>query len=253
MSTRDVVLSALLCNASYDNEEIRSIAERQSLSKPKVMETDSGTVCYLIDQVDYGRTHVIFRGSGTKKDFLTTNFNVKKTEGRLLGSVHSGFEKRVSEVWRFVVDNSLEYARFHGHSLGGAEAVVCGMVVNGSKNKYGMVKTTAITTFGQPRVFGPKGVSNFMTSGLQHGYTRIVNHGDPLPHLPGVIMRYLHPESTEVFFNKKGLERSKIPTLNGFGSLLSIGSVDIGSHSMAEYLKNVHAASYGGSYSYSSL
>ncbi|MEW9897665.1 lipase family protein [Chitinivorax sp. PXF-14] len=103
-------------------------------------------------------------------------------------TVHKGF----ADALRLVLDeqliNSLRDKRLiiTGHSLGGALAALCAMVL-----KQRGLCLTAVYTYGQPRV-GDLVFSQDYDVGL-HGITyRIVNHRDLVPRVPTRTMQYRH-------------------------------------------------------------
>ena len=134
---------------------------------------------------------VSFRGTENVQDWMTnlqyslTPAEVPQPAGsELTGKVHQGFLNAFRSV-RGQVDRYLPWAEglpvfITGHSLGGALATLGAAHLSG----WGLA---ACYTFGAPRV-GNKGFS----SGLRTPFYRVVNPGDPVPHIPTPLQGYRH-------------------------------------------------------------
>ena len=134
---------------------------------------------------------VSFRGTENLQDWMTnlqyslTPADFPQAEGReSTGKVHQGFLAAFRSV-RDQVDAYLSCAEglpifITGHSLGGALATL------GATHLCGR-DLVACYTFGAPRV-GNKGYSG----SLQTPVYRVVNPGDPVPHVPTPLRGYRH-------------------------------------------------------------
>ena len=134
---------------------------------------------------------VSFRGTENEQDWKTnlryslTLVDSPQAEGREpTGKVHQGFLDAFRSV-RDQVDRYLPCAEglpvfITGHSLGGALATLGAALLSGRC-------LAACYTFGAPRV-GNKGFSG----SLQTLVYRVVNPGDPVPHVPTPLRGYRH-------------------------------------------------------------
>lgn len=157
-----------------------------------------GTQAVLLTPSDDASTAIIaFRGTELKEWMdVRADIDVPHVHWDQAGfdhmpvqqTVHRGF----AEALRLVLDeqliDSLRDRRLiiTGHSLGGALAALCAMVL-----KQRGLCLTAVYTYGQPRV-GDLVFSQDYDVGL-HGITyRIVNHRDLVPRVPTRTMQYRH-------------------------------------------------------------
>ena len=134
---------------------------------------------------------VSFRGTENEQDWKTnlryslTPVDFPQAEGREpTGKVHQGFLDAFRSV-RDQVDRYLPCAEelpifITGHSLGGALATLGAAHLSG----WGL---TACYTFGAPRI-GDKGFAG----NLRIPVYRVVNPGDPVPHVPTPLRGYRH-------------------------------------------------------------
>jgi hypothetical protein len=102
-------------------------------------------------------------------------------------SLHRGFAKAARLVYTDVKPHLIAgYSlQITGHSLGGAEALILGMML-----KVAGTPAVSITTFGQPKVTNQAGADAFEDLPL----TRVVNQDDVIPALPIDPYRYIAPE-----------------------------------------------------------
>src|SRR5262249_54111163 len=92
-------------------------------------------------------------------------------------SLHEGFAKAARAIHDDLQSRLAmgDHILITGHSLGGAEAVILGMMLT-TEGK----PVDAIVTFGQPKVTDPAGVNAFKNLPL----TRVINQDDIVPELP---------------------------------------------------------------------
>ncbi len=102
-------------------------------------------------------------------------------------SLHRGFARAARLIYDDVRPHLLAGYRVQitGHSLGGAEALILGMLL-----KSAGTPPESIITFGQPKVTDQAGAGAFKDLPL----TRIVNQNDIIPALPLSPYRYSAPE-----------------------------------------------------------
>lgn len=134
---------------------------------------------------------VSFRGTENVWDWKTnlrhslTPVDFPQAEGREpTGKVHQGFLDAFRSV-RGQVDRYLPCAEelpifITGHSLGGALATLCTAHLSGGG-------LSACYIFGAPRVGNKR-----FSSSLRTPVYRVVNHGDPVPHVPTLLRGYRH-------------------------------------------------------------
>ncbi len=102
-------------------------------------------------------------------------------------SLHRGFARAARLIYDDVKPRLVAgyHVQVTGHSLGGAEALIVGMMLQAA----GM-PAESLVTFGQPKVSNQAGVDAFKKLPL----TRIVNRNDVVPALPLDPYRHIGPE-----------------------------------------------------------
>jgi triacylglycerol lipase len=105
----------------------------------------------------------------------------------LKAPLHRGFAKAARLIYTDVKPHLLAgyQVQITGHSLGGAEALILGMMM-----KAAGTPAASIITFGQPKVTYQAGVDAYKDLPL----TRVVNQNDVIPAMPPVPYRHIGPE-----------------------------------------------------------
>ncbi|MBF0214129.1 MAG: lipase family protein [Magnetococcales bacterium] len=183
---------------------------------------------------------IAFCGTNDAEDWLD-NLDARK-EPAMSGSVHTGFNQALDEIWTMVLDLIAQrgWRRLHlvGHSMGGALAALAGSRLPGVTAWMEM----HIITFGQPRC-GDRRWASDMEMLFPESYLRVSNAGDPVPHLP-TCWRFRH-SGREIYFDHHGV--SVAPSLwhrmgSAFQSLVLDRRAPLATlhaHSMSRYLANV--------------
>lgn len=155
-----------------------------------------------IEEAHAGEFIIIFPGSVSATDWRT-NAKVKMADWEADGfaRVHRGFSEAFwsvkTDIFRAVEKAST--ITVAGHSLGGALATLCADALA----SFGMVhRVTDVITFGSPRV-GNGGFAESYNAALSHKTSRVVNAGDPVPHIPWLFGRYRHVD-TQVYLQRDG-------------------------------------------------
>lgn len=128
---------------------------------------------------------VAFRGS-QNFDNIEDIFSVDlMNDGVLAGQVHRGFIQSFDKVWPQVeaLLDSQKKVWATGHSLGGAHAAIAAV----RAARRAGPNMDGVFTYGQPRIGDHSYVSELGTD-----FYRMVNHHDPVPHLPTKWLKYAH-------------------------------------------------------------
>jgi pimeloyl-ACP methyl ester carboxylesterase len=139
----------------------------------------------LVERMATGHYAIIFPGTASVRD-ARTDVRVWKTAWSS-GSVHRGF----AAAWHSVADTvaSIVPAGAHviiaGHSLGGALATLC------AETLWATHTIDQVYTFGSPRV-GNGPFARAYAEKCGHVTWRVVNQGDPVPHVPWMAATYRH-------------------------------------------------------------
>lgn len=153
----------------------------------------------LVEKLVDGSFAVLFPGTASRRDcltdvqirkvdwvggdpFATSAMRVHRGFKRALDSVYEGIEALIPPGRRVVVA---------GHSLGGALATLCAHALNG------VAHVSDVITFGSPRVGNRQFVGEYNHT-LADRTARIVNAGDPVPHVPWQFASYRHTD-TQVY------------------------------------------------------
>jgi hypothetical protein len=148
-----------------------------------------------IEEVSRGAFQVTFPGTASLTDWRT-DAKVRRAEWACGGLVHRGFAGAFWSV-KTEIFRALQDARrviVTGHSLGGALATLCAdaMISQGWGDKI-----RNVITFGSPRVGNGKFAQLYNVT-LGARTRRVVNAGDPVPHVPWLFGRYRHVD-TQVY------------------------------------------------------
>ncbi|KAI9489134.1 lipase [Zychaea mexicana] len=156
--------------------------------------------------------YVAFRGTSSIRSFvvdvvfLPVDYPVAKGT-----KVHKGFLESYNSVRDDLIKTVLEQAGQYpdyeiaitGHSLGGAQAVLCALdLLNTNGTQFSPVNLKLYTQ-GQPRV-GDSAFANYLLN-TKISYERLVNKRDLIPHLPPGFMNFLHSGS-EFWINNDGVQ-----------------------------------------------
>lgn len=167
-------------------------------SLPPTIEMPATDTQVLVERINEDRRYDIgFPGTASLTDMLT-DAKIRK-QAWSTGKVHRGF----LNAWRSVVDqieNRVPYGArliIYGHSLGGALATLCAAEL---EPHYDI---EAVYTFGSPRV-GNGAFAEDYDLHLASRTFRIVNAGDPVPHVPFVFGTYRHVRR-EHYLNDGGI------------------------------------------------
>lgn len=145
---------------------------------------------------------VHFPGTASWRDALTDAKIRKETSGA--GRVHRGFKAAARSVYSDIVRALPPGCRviLSGHSLGGAVATLVADWLKGCGYEI-----QAVYTFGSPRVAnGPW--QRCYNRLLSDRTFRIVNAGDPVPHVPWMLGTYRHVNSLVYLDRSGGMETS---------------------------------------------
>jgi predicted lipase len=162
-----------------------------------------------IEEAHAGEFVILFPGSVGAKDWLTNARVALETwDADEFAKVHRGFARA---FWSVKTDifRAVQHADrliIAGHSLGGALATLCAdaLVSFGHAEEIHRV-----ITFGSPRVGNPGFAANYNTA-LDTKTQRVVNAGDPVPHIPWLLGRYRHVD-TQVYLQRDGEVRIDEP------------------------------------------
>jgi triacylglycerol lipase len=160
-----------------------------------------------------------------------------------IGSVHSGFNREVDDLWPLLEDllrDNKQPVWFCGHSLGGAMATICAF----------RCKTASITTdpqelhtFGSPRVGCKRYVRHAQVS-----HFRWVHNNDVVTRVPPIWMGYRHC-GNEIYLDRfgrirklTGIWRSRDRWRGLLGGLLRWQLDLLSDHSIKLYARHIAAA-----------
>ncbi len=118
-------------------------------------------------------------------------------------SLHRGFARAAWLIYEDVRPHLIAGHRvlITGHSLGGAEAVIIGMLLQAAA-----IPVEKIVTYGQPKVSNQAGVDAFSILPL----IRVVNQNDIIPELPLDPYRHIGPEL--VLFPGQAIQNHQAPS-----------------------------------------
>ena len=177
---RGLLPYAKLSELAYGTDsEIRNETEGKYFSTTIIFDPKYESKAVILKDTDGGRYIIATRGTANLKNALTDG-NVRKIQSKQLDDIrmHAGFfnssEALYSKILP-VLDIDYYAIEVTGHSLGGAQALVLGMMLS----KDGR-HVTKIVTFGQPKVTDINGVKEFDTLNI----IRVINKHDIVPLVP---------------------------------------------------------------------
>lgn len=153
-----------------------------------------------VEETYRGEFFVIFPGTASATDWRT-DAKVGRVDWSCGGRVHRGF---AAAFWSIKTElfRALQAAQrivITGHSLGGALATLAADAM--SSQGWGD-RIRAVITFGSPRV-GDRKFAQLYNETIGHRTCRVVNAGDPVPHVPWLFGRYRHV-ATQVYLPAAG-------------------------------------------------
>lgn len=164
----------LLCQPAFNAVYIQTIF---STNNKYFLATSSATHSQLIAVAGTANLDNILLDADFNQDYIP----------ELKISLHRGFARAARLIYDDVKPRLVPGYRVEitGHSLGGAEALIIGMML-----KAAGTPAERIITFGQPKVSDQAGVTAFSDLPL----TRVVNQNDVIPELPLDPYRHIGPE-----------------------------------------------------------
>lgn len=228
-------------------QEDHGMAEQQvrGLGLDGYVPFDAGASTQGFGCFDDERRFLAFRGTQPDPVDWITDARFNPIQSTVGGSVHSGFEVALHEVWDDIVPFLADTSRpawITGHSLGAALAMLAA-----ARHNHSGGTVAGVYTYGQPRT----GLGNFATAydaALGEVTLRFVNHIDLVTRVPLLAQGYrhvgrrmywdsegaLHPDASWWHVAKDDL----IYRLTHFGRIQSIG---LGPHFVPAYTKLVTA------------
>ena len=179
---------AELSGAVYDDEVTTSIVSELvdgfTLENGWVMQVFdlpiNGGRIFLLTNDEHKRHIIASRGTANKAN-IKADFKYKKVMSETAECfLHRGFKASAEETWETVrpfLDRNY-WTSFTGHSLGGAIAVICGMLA-----RTDGFTVSKVVTFGQPKVTNYGGAI-LWDAEKQLPVTRVVHNTDSVPLLP---------------------------------------------------------------------
>jgi|GEM_PF-2055559 hypothetical protein len=145
----------------------------------------SGLKFMILRHKDPGVQRIVFRGTSTW-NHLFLGFKYFRDDENTEVDMHSGFLSVVNEFLGSEIDQIKKDVPISmtGHSMGGAVAVLAGMILE--RMGYQIKK---IVTFGQPRVTDRQGADIFRSV---LPITRVMHTTDIVPHIPPRFIGYSH-------------------------------------------------------------
>lgn len=229
-----------LQNAIWSAKAVELVATGKSSANVICKSSDTQA---RVEEFAAGRFAVIFPGTASLADWKT-DAQIRKTKWGINGeAVHRGFESAYrsvgSKIYGMIPANSR--VRITGHSLGGALATLCAdILIDG-----GCI-IDSVYTFGSPRVGNGK-FSRAYNERLADRTFRIVNAGDPVPHVPWMLGTYRHVDSLVYLPRAGGIETNFVfaaaRDLAVFDESPNPSSefVSVKAHSISTYIKKLEA------------
>ncbi|CAB4490724.1 alpha/beta-hydrolase [Rhizophagus irregularis] len=183
---------------------------------------NTATRAYIATYEEEELIVVSFRGT------VPDNIKTVLTDAKLLlrdyppvkgAKVHTGFYEAFLEAQSEVFDEVQKLHEEHpnfkvlytGHSLGAALTLLAALDLVQNSTDFKANENLFVATYGEPRV-GDLKFSKFVDSKLK--VTRVVNGGDPVPHLPPKFLSYEHP-SGELWISDPKKSSSEFITCKG--------------------------------------
>jgi predicted lipase len=182
-------------------EAIQSLYAGQIAPNLVARETDTQV---LVEQMPDGVFAVIFPGTASRRDWIT-DLKVKRVAWEPgdpfypVGiRVHRGFAAAYNSIHTGLVTLLPKRCTIviAGHSLGGALATLAASALDG------LYHIRAVFTFGSPRV-GNAAFARHYNERFCERAARVVNAGDPVPHIPWLLGCYRHVD-TQVYLRADG-------------------------------------------------
>jgi predicted lipase len=154
----------------------------------------------LVEKMQDGHFAVIFPGTASRRDVLT-DVRVRRIGWmQTAAKVHRGFNEAYAAVRAGITAMLPPGCKIiiAGHSLGGALATLCAADLDASHAG----RITNVFTYGAPRCGNGRFVGEYSTN-LAILTARIVNAGDPIPHIPWLFGCYRHVD-TQVYLPREG-------------------------------------------------
>lgn len=164
--------------------------------EPNVVDRATDTQA-LVQHMSEGHYGIFIPGTASWQDCLTDARIRKVNYGA--GRLHLGFKQAADSIYTTIVRRLPLGASLtiSGHSLGGALATILADWLHGSGYRI-----HAVITLGSPRVANGPWARTYNRI-LGDCSFRLVNAGDPVPHVPWVLGTYRHVD-TLVYLKKDG-------------------------------------------------
>jgi hypothetical protein len=179
-----ILLERLNSSIRYDPEPVVEATWKASYDRVTVVEIPSQKSRYgLFEDDANGRVDIALRGTTNLKNAMSDIEFLKKRSGRLGIYLHSGFEKSAEAIYADLLPRLKPgYSiRITGHSLGAAEAVILGMLLDRDGRRIEKILASA-----PPKVTDAEGWSRFQDLPV----IRVVCPFDPVPFLPPRSLMY---------------------------------------------------------------
>ena len=237
-------LTVDLAKLAYrDADSARSGAASHGLDQFRFFDGETSTQAFTA--TDANRRFLSFRGteSNNPRDWVVDSRF--KPRPAALGSVHSGFDGALDEVWEEVLEEIGEDVRplvITGHSLGGGLATLAAARLADTGSP-----PAAVYVYGCPRT-GLAGFRDGYDATLRDVTFRIINHIDIVTRVPLLIQGYRAP-GQRMYFDRNGgfhpdagawqiAKDDLVYRLTNFKSIKALG---LGTHEMGAYVDRVAA------------
>ncbi|ORY98916.1 lipase [Syncephalastrum racemosum] len=158
----------------------------------------SDTNAMVVRDDDKKYIYIVFRGSNSIRNFIADFVFEKIDYPPVKGTkVHKGFYNSYMEVQKDLMATFMDQFNDHsnykvavtGHSLGGAQALLCALDLYQRDQRFN-ADVLSLYTQGQPRV-GDDAFADYVV-GTKFNYDRAVHERDIVPHLPPAAFGFLH-------------------------------------------------------------
>jgi triacylglycerol lipase len=204
---------------------------------------DGATSTQAFTAADVTRRVLSFRGteSNNPRDWVVdSQFRPRPAA---LGSVHSGFDGALDEVWESVLEEIAQDPRqliITGHSLGGGLAILAAARLADSGRP-----PAAVYVYGCPRT-GLSGFRDGYDAGLRDVTFRIINHIDIVTRVPLLVQGYRAP-GRRMYFDRDGAfhpdagawQIAKDDLVYRLTNFRSIKALGLSTHEIDAYLERV--------------
>lgn len=201
-----------------------------------IIDEETSTEAFVLEDTNY--IYVTFPGTETDEGLADI-----KTDLRFANRAHfheMKLHRGFWEAWRGISDQVAEEVLFRvlrvddeGNTLPTKPIIYCGHSLGGALATIGAATHNPqyCVTFGQPPVGGKKFVEKL--EGMEVNYTRVVNNGDPVPHLLFWNPHYRHCGNV-VFFDRAATVHLD-PTLLKRIGIRGIPQFSFSDHEMSAY------------------